>query len=516
MATITGQAVQDRLRRDNGAFNLWLQRALPEDAWRYYETDQAPAHLDIGSKFWVTLNRVRDSQNSRMGFLANTPPVWVVKGSTHDRYDRDRAKLIARTLRWQSDEAGLLEEIQRGMFDCYLAGMGGVAASFDPMQITSIDTVGCLKLSWRDPMMFRPDSRARKGHTLDGRHFSYIRKYTRDEFYDEFHNQLDADGKKVDVDKIFKEAKDKDTLDFVLNADADDGDEKTIHVIQHDYWITREKKLSDKLTIPWREYRIALVAGKTVLHDAKSPLDSANTWSTILFYNQPLKNLPYSGSDFQSEKQIQDLINTMLSMSINNQARQMNSPILAHKGSMINPDHWKANASKAGAILTWEYTPDMANANIPPGIAKPSRMGPGQESSSWMQTLMWVSSEFQNVSMRDVIRGENAGATSGVQLQQLQGVALQPTYFAKQKLLGSLGRLGNSIYTLVKRNVTEEIEIPVDDEGIGDERGVIINHKMSGVEIAELLEEAQSGDKTFEDANSMLSVRTKGGEAISI
>lgn len=518
---VTAKKIFDDFKEAEVAHGEWNNRTMPDKAYEYFETCQTPSTADSGNSFWVQVNRVREAQKTRMGILTSSPPMWEVSGRGKDASDRDRIQNIRYMMIWMAKESGLEEELIRVLFNYSLIGMAWMRLRWDKAFITKMDTIGMTIPDSLDPRLCYPDPRARKSHVLDGRYCAYIHRVNKEMFREEFGERLMPDGevKKLNVDKIFRDIEDSNHPDVKLNAGRADKD-KEITVIEYDYYRIEKKKApvgNEEVEIPMKEFRVALAAGYEVLADYPSTISDIGMWQKIVFNNDPMHDLPYSSSDFQAEKELQDLSNVMLSMAIDNMARQLNSPWLSYKGSRVNPTFWKNNASKSAVQLEWEYTMEMRQNNIPPQIAKPSREPPGQIGGDYLQTMMWVNDQFDRVSVKSVMKGENqSGVTSGKHAQLLVQQGLQPSYYTKQKLEGPLNRVGQVYYHHARTMLTDEMELPVDDEGIGVDKGIIINKTLRPQEVLAILEAGvEHGDEAVAKELKMVSVR-KGEERLSL
>ena len=475
--------------------------------------------MDIGSDFWVQINRVGPAHLTRMGILTASPPTWSVTGQGSDSSDRERIKLIRYVMAWMAKESNLFHELLWVLKDYDTCGMGWLRLRWDKFKRTRNKTIGMTWPERLNPLQCYPDDRARGPHVLDGRYCAYVTRMLKEEFREKWGQRVLPDGtvKKVNVDRIFRDIEDSNHIDFKLNAGRNDS-QKEITLIQYDYFrmIEKESDIVPGLRIPTKEYRVALVAGNEILVDYESDISDLELWTMILFAGEPMLNLPYSSSGFPAVKALQDLYNTMLSMTINNQARQMNSPLEFYEGSLINENMWKTSGSKAGAMLKWKYTQEMLAAAIPPEVARPRRMPPGQLGSDWLHVLASVDGLFDKVATKSIVQGENQpGVTSGKHAALLQAQGLQPSYYQKQQLEAPLERVGNVYYCHAKTYITDEMELPVDDEGSGVEKGIKINHILGDAEIIKIAEAVKSGDLSVGEQLKMVSVRI-GDERLSL
>lgn len=500
---IEANKIFEDFRVDEVAHKEWETRAEPEKAYEYFETKQMPKHADSGTSFWVQINRIREAQKTRMGILTNSPPMWEVSGRGKDASDRERIKLIRYMMIWMAKEANLYEELLEVLKNYSLIGMGWLRLRWDKGFLTQMKTVGMTEADSLDPRLCYPDARARKPHVLDGGHCLYVNRVSKERFRQEWSERLLPDGtvETIDVDKIFRDIEETNHPDQVLNANKKEN-EKEITVLEDDYYriIFKEIKVGDgkKVAFPIKEYRVALGAGYEKLIDYVSPISPLKMWQKVLFSNDPMHDIPYSSADFQAERELQDLYNVMISMTIDNMSRQMNSPWQYLEGTLTTEDldFRKENASKPGVYLPWSYTKEMAALGISMDKAKPSREPPGQVGQDWLQTMALTGELFDKISVGHILQGENpSGVKSGKHAQILAANRMQPSYYTKQKLEGPLRRVGQIFYHHARTNLTDEMELPVDDEGIGVEKGIVINRVMPNDEVIRIVEESrQIGD----------------------
>ena len=517
-----GKDIFDALDVDAVSHEEWVKRTEPDKAYEYFETNQGPRTLDSGNSFFVQINRIREAHKARMGVLTNNPPKWEISGRGKDSADRERIKLQRYMMLWMAKESGLMEELLRTLSDFDLIGMAWLRLKFDKRLQTKMDTVGMTVPDRLDPRFCYPSYKSRKAHALDGNRCSYINRVTKAQFEAEWGELQMPDGevKKIDIDKIFKDIEDTNHLDFRLNQGKPEK-EKEITVVEYEYYrmIPKKYDIDGPIVVPVKQYRISLAAGYQSLTDYVSPINDLQMWQKILFSSDPMNDLPYSSSDFQSEKEMQDLANTLASMIVDNMCRQMNSPWLFLEGTRVNPEFWKENASKASVQLEWKYTQEMIAAGIDPSAAKPSREPPGKVGQDALFLMEWVQNQFDRISTKDITRGENPkGVKSGKHAQILSAHAMQPTFYTKQKLDGPLGRIGQIFHHHAKNYITDEMELPVDDESIGVERGITINRILEGEEIVKIAETIKKiGLREVLDLPQvrMVSIR-KGEERISL
>ncbi len=514
-----GKDIFENHRLDVMAHSEWDKRAKPDEAYEYFETNQMPTTVDSGTSYWVQINRIRESHKTRMGILTNAMPTVEVYGRGKDASDRERIKLWRYMIIWMLKESGFYEEYLNCLHNYDLVGMGWLRARFDKAFITSMDTIGMTVIESLDPRLCFPHDRARKSSVLDGQRCSYVNHVTKEEFEEEWGNHVLPDGKKLNVSKIFRDIEDKNHPDFKLNAGRSTN-KKEITVVEYEYrrMVPKEGEVgNDKIQIMVPEYRIALAAGYEKLIDYVSPINDLRCWQKVLFSNDPMHDIPYSSSDFQAEKELQDLWNVMVSMTIDNMARQMNSPWSFYEGSLVNEDQFDQDASKPGGKIKWKYTKEMLAAQLPPNIARPQREPPGQVSGDWLHMLNYIPEQFDRVSVKNLIKGEQQpGVTSGKQAQLMIAQGMQPSYYTKQKLSGPLKRIGQILYHHAKTKLTDEMELPVDDQGIGVDKGIIINRQLTNEELTALVNTAgQVGDREIAEKLKMVSIR-KGNERISL
>lgn len=521
---LTGKKLFDAFDEDDKVHQLWETETQPTLAYRYFATNQLPSKAEqdeVGlGNFWVQINRIREAHKTRMGILTNSPIKWTVTGRGSDSSDRLRVNMVLNAMRWMGSESGLFPELLRTLDDFSLIGMAWLRVRFDRYFRTMMDTIGMTVPERLDPRLCYADGAARKASLLDGNRSSYINRVTKERFRYQWGERYLADGKKLDIDKIFRDIQDSKHPDFKLN-DGRPEREKEITIVEMEYrrTIYKRQELGDgDLIVPVPEYRLALGAGYEKIQDEVSPINDLEMYQKIVFQNDPMADLPYSSSDFQAEKELQDLLNIMASMTIDNQARQMNSPWLVYDGSIVSEKYWKTNSSRSAAILKWKYTDDMLASGVPLDAARPSRLHPGQVGGDWLAMQEYVARSFDRVSIDPVARGENPrGVTSGKQAEILSENAQQPTFYVKQKLEAPLRRVGQIFYHHAKKHFLDEMELPVEEESIGAESGIVVNRTID-LEERLLLEKglAEFGEKFIEQPEiRMISVR-RGAERLSL
>ena len=479
----------------------WENRAQPSKAYEYYETNQIPERMESAKDmFYVQLNLIRDSHDTRMGLFAASPIDWKISGSGSDKKDRDRIDLHTHLCKWAANEIGLMEQIRRAIFDFVLHGMGWLRILYDYYYLTSIGTMGMVRAKKLEALKTHPSIRSRDGDALDGQYLINFDRMTEGEFIEDYDGRILPNGKQADAKKIFAEIEDSDHFDYRLNEELQ-GDEKLITVIDYEY--KRYRKLQyelggDTINIPLREFRQAYAAGKTKLADKPSGIDKLQHWSKILISNEPMHNSCYSSSQFPAEKELQDLINIMLSMSVGNQAGQINSPWKAVAGSLVDEASWESSASAFKGILKWRYTKAMKEQGIPPAAAEPKRDRPGQFDPGWFALMQWVFQKFDSVSVKDVIKGVNQpGVQSGKHAAILSAQGLQPTIYQREKIEMPFKRIGNAIHHYLVTKLEGEMEIPIEEADV-EEDGVVVNHILNMKELGEMI---QGKDEIKESLN---------------
>jgi len=529
----TIERIKSHVELADKAHSQWWKTA--EQAYKYAETDQKPANFPDKLKVYAQINRVGEAHDVRMGLYSSAKPEFTVQGRGADAQDKGRTRIIQSALNWVQAETGLTEEVLRMLQDFDLPGLGCIRASFDPYRITRMRTLGMAKVERLLPANFRLDPGGVLHTGLDGRFSIYKKPLTLDEFQDEYAGH-EKDGKELDLEEVFDYAMREGGMDAQQNSGKDKKDRK-ITICEYEYYLVKPKHLVHPVTgkevtagegksehpikVPMREYRLKVLAGDTELTDFESETSELNYWRKIFFPNNGRYDSPYSDGAFVRERPVQDLINVMVSMSINGQARNMNGSWKFLKGSILDINRWMKDASE-GQPLEFDYTEDMKAAGVPPQLAEPHRDAPGQMDMGWFRMMDWVFNKYENVSIKNVIRGEaDPGVKSGYGINLLQNTGMQPNYYSKAKLEAPFKRVGEAIWACIQNKLPDEIELPVKGE-TGELEGVTINHVMKPMELGELIVKSQQDDPNDPDAQTravemlkMISIRN-GEDRVSL
>ena len=534
MARESEKADIDRIKRDvelaeEAHKEWWNKLGLCKLAYRYKETRQEPENFPK-DKIYATINRVRETHDSEMNFFTGAKQEIVVQGAGRFFKDRERTKLVKRTMEWVAEESGLMMENEWVLEDHRLIGQGWNRMAWDPYKDTSMKTKGMLKPRWIDPeyVMLDPDARDRFG--LSGRFLVYKPPaMTREAFEDEFEDLIAE--KNIDVDRVFEEAGRQGHWDYDINASVTDKKLRRATPVQYEYWFRKKVPLRDPFTgepildkngkpviIPYREARIALAAGDRILTERKSPLADLELWTFLGLMNSRLKNSPYGQSNFPSEKEMQDLLNVGVSLQYNALARQLYDILFALKG-LVDTEKLRKDLESIGPVIheiDWdEHSP------IPVQLISKivQRFPQGQLNQGINQLTNWIFEAYSRVSTRDIVQGINEpGVTSGRHAQVLQAGGLQPINYQKNKLKAPMANLGRAGWALTRINLTGEMELPTKNTS-GEPEGLTINEFIPAGRMAELFtaassEDSQAGEKANEELQ-MITVR-KGNERLTL
>jgi len=489
---------------DRKAHKNWYtgKQGYAKSAYEYYETNQVPSNFPSKLKVYSQINRVKESQDTRMGILLSSDPEWIVTGRGKDFKDRERAKIVKATMNWVGEESKLFEILNRVLFDYTLPGMGHVRPKWNQYTITKMDTMGMVELDWLPISSVKADADGRLSDWSDCRRVFFEKFCSKKQFMDSFGFYLESKGIKFDIDKIFDAVNQKSHWDYSLNRSIKNADERIASILDYQYWRVKPVKIhhpqtnevitDDKgndILIPKKEFRIALVAGDDIFEDYVSPFSDLGFWTIITFYNAPIHNLPYSQSDFMAEREIQDLLNTLTSLTINAQVTALKSPWMAYKSSIDKPEMWKEDSD--ADVLEWDAENIPAHMN--PEYARPMRAPYGQIDPNMMKIIQMLYQMFEHVSVREVLKGqEPKGAKSGVAINLLQQTGLLPSNYHRHKLSYPLERLGMGMWELVRKNMTDEVELPVKNES-GEPDGIKINEVITPQKMHEMVQKIQAG-----------------------
>lgn len=517
------QNVIDMVRYAREEHKKWWLGDLghAKKAQDYYQTHQKPANFPLETKFYTQLNLVKDNHDAFMGILSSAKWGWSVSGKGSDANDKQRVKNMKRTMEWVGEEADLRMMLGDALNDFGLVGIGHILPFFNKYHITSMNTLGMVELMQRSPEDVKIDPTSRHRMARDARFVFHDPRVTKEALKSEIERirMIYAIDKKFDIDQIVKDAKTKGNFDYDYNRTVKEDRDVRISLITYEYWRWIEKELKDPysnepllgpegipLKVPLRDYRIAVIAGKEIIVDYPNPLAEIDSWNNIIIKNNKLPTSPYAISNFPEIEPVQDTLNVMLSMMINSQAKQINSPLLALAGSLGKSPETVLSDIMNQSVLTWNYPEEFRDAGIPMSEARPRRLEHGQMDQGWFQVIAWLLQMSERVSTRDVVKGrESHGAKSGVAINLLQTAALQPHNFSKEKLSYALATLGRAMYHLIVQNIDYEIEIPINDKSDEDE-SIILNREVSDEEMQEMAGQIESGELN-EDGMKMFSVR---------
>jgi hypothetical protein len=494
----TIERIKQHVKEADRSHATWWETA--EKAYQYNETNQKPEQFPDRLKLFAQINRIAESHDTRMGMYSSAKAEFTVQGRGGDNFDKDRVSIVQSVLNWVLGEAGIEEELLMGLSDFDLAGLASIRCTYDKYKITHMGTLGMARVERLHPRNFRMDPGGVLHTGLDGRYSIYKKELTLYEFQDEYAG-YEQDGKEIDIEAIFERATTKDGMDAEKNSGKGKHDRR-LTICEYEYYLIKPKVLVHPVTgdtvqigegnnkrdlkVPTREYRVKLLAGDTELNDFESEISKLNYWRKIFFPNNGRHDGPYSDGPFVRERPVNDLINTMVSMSINAQARNMSGPWMFLKGSITDINAWMKDAAD-GKPLEYDYTQDMKEAGVPSDMAVPRRDAPGQMDMGWFRMMDWIFNKYENVSVKEVLQGEAApGVKSGYGISLLQNTGMQPNYYAKAKLEAPLKRVGEAVWACIQMTLPDEIELPVKGE-TGEVEGITINHIVTSEEMKGLM-----------------------------
>lgn len=513
----------------------WLKKAdeyhaewwkLAGLSYKYLETEQRPANFPSEQKVFAQINRVAESWESRMGILTNSKLSLGVRGFGEDSNDRERVNMIKTVGEHIVYESNLEKILQLSVGNFVISGLGYVRTSWDPFKRSNIGNMGMVKLESISPQNIRLDWSGSDPNQEDARFIIFKQRMNMYEFMEAFEYAF-QDKSVADLTKLFDDAvMKKSGIDYDLNTGRQ-VDEKEITVSEIEYWrivtygmtnpSTGEPakfKNGKEIIIKEREYRIAILAGGSIIADIVSPVSRIGSWTKTVFAYMKRFMSPYSDSTFKREKPIQDLFNTMVSLAVNNEARQLASPFLALKGTIENPEQWKQDIAEGG-IVEWDYNSQMQASGLSPDTVKPTRLAPPQTAYAYYNLMDKVDGYWEYVSQKNAVQGsEPRQLRSGYALSLLQNAGMQPTIFLKRKVENPLQVLGNVMWNFAAPNIPDEFEIPI-QYASGDSTTTIVNHIMDPSDMGTILEAVNSGDVLAIHRMKMLSIR-EGKERISL
>lgn len=483
---ITAETIIEHTLEARKEHERWWSKDLgfAEKSFRYQETRQKPDNFPDGIKFYARLNIVKDNIKTIMGIISGAKFNWNVKGSAPGTFDKERVNLHKKTLKWVSDESELIETVLEALKDRAVCGLGHLRQRFDKYAITNANSFGKLIFERLRPDLVKLDPDASKNGGVDGRYKIYDPLIGRDEFEATWGSRFLPNNDKIDVDKIFHQTNHDSSLDFARrNAGFQRTAQQKITVVQYDYWrwvthplfhpVTKKEILMDdgksQVKIPAKEYRVAVMAGSTVLTDYLSELNPKKTFTIHSFGDEKLMNSVYSVGAFLESKPLQDMLNIILSLIINAQARQINSPIAVLAGAVKNLDKMIIDSGGYN-FLVYDYPAELRDSGIPLSAAIPKRIEQGNLDSGFFALMQWLMASVERVSPKDVMKGiKPPGVESGVALSLLTSNAMIPATYDISKMKKPLAKLGAAVHETILRNLTDEINIPVEAESMDDE-----------------------------------------------
>lgn len=498
-------------------------------AYRYQETDQKPENFPDKVKYFAQMNIVKEDIEALNGMLSQSKFSWDVKGRARGSYDKRRVNVHTKVMEWAAKEARVRSATLEALRDFNTCGMAYLNHSFDKYKKTGIDTMGMVAVERRDPANMRLDPQGGKVNGLGGRYLIYDQQITRNQFMARYGNHRLPNGKFLDADKIFKSIKSRGHFDHnIINNSRKSSHDDKLSLIQYDYsrWvqiplndpITKEPIMMDdnsrQVMIPSQEFRIAIAAGNEILTDTLSDVSGLGLFSSIIYGNNPWRRGPYSVANFLEIKNIQDLLNIMLSMTINSQARQMNSPILMLAGAAKNLN---AMIQSMGGyeVITYDYTQEMMDSGIPLDAAKPSRLEHGNMDQGFFTLMNWILSASDRLRVKDVAKGQaSSGVRSGVAINSLQQAALLPQRYTQEKLEEPMQALGAALHHRLRNHLDYEFELPIAKDERGTQ-GLTVNRVVPFNEIAQWVAEAQEDNERRIDLE-MVTIRTKDAETVTL
>jgi len=440
----------------------WVEKI--KEAYKYYEGKQAPDLLPSGIKVYAQINRIAETHDVQLGILSTSKPQIQVVGCGEDENDLDRINLIQRLMKWIIEYIALGDELIGVYSDFILCGLGTCRVRYDPFRFSSTN-LGFPVVERIPPFNIILDPQCQKPDGTDARFIIYETSLNKEQFFDQF-SLLFSNNPNLDLERIW------DSAHKINGIDSTSKDKIT--VLEYEYVrivnkelinpVTSEPVIKDgkKIVLPVKEYRVAIYAGDTILSDTVSELNNLQMWRKVLFPNfHSTEYAPYSIGYFEREKPIQDLINVLLSLTINQQAKNLTGPWQFLKGSVDDPYKWVDDADN-GRPLVFDYTEDMQAMGIPPQLAVPQKMIPPSVDYSVFRILDWLFNVYETVSVKDVIRGEAPrNIRSGYGIRLLQTFGMQPNYLLKARITKPLSYVGKALWEIVRNKLAYNVEIPI-------------------------------------------------------
>jgi hypothetical protein len=363
------------------------------------------------------------------------------------------------------------------------------------------------------------DPDVRKKSTLDSKFLFQDPLYTPSQLERVIGNYTDEEGNHPDIDKIFKAVGNSWHWDYGQNANIKNPLNRKVSLIHYEYTrymyvpltdpeIKDVVRVGDKILMVRRpEKRIVLAAGDQKFYDKRSPLHEIDLWTFVSFMNDKLRTNPYAYGNFKSERSVQDMLNVILTLIFNSQARQTSKPIVAVSMAISNKDQFEKGLTGEKPAIYLDYTQDMMDAGIKPRDLMPDVMNLGAVDIQTFQIFESIWNKYQTVGLQEVLKGSTpAGVTSGTAITQLQSAGMQPAIYHKRKLEPSYGRLGAVIWEFTKHNLKYEVEVPIEGDS-GEIETITLNHIVEKAEWIELIQKAQNGDEKSKERFKMISIR---------
>lgn len=497
-----------------------------EKAYKYYDTDQKPANFPDSVKHYAQLNLWKENVNTDMGILSQIKLKWIASGISKASLNKQRVQGHKALMQWVGNEIGLRLEVDKGFKDFLICGLGYLNTRFNQLKLSTINTMGLPEVKRISPewMKLDPDGDMKNG--LGGRYLFYDPTITRETFQQLWGEHVLPDGEKLNVETIFSQINAQGHFDQNLNSMKDPFTNQKITPVHYEYYRWVKKKIKNPITdeyiqtddgkgvleLPIQEYRIAILAGNTILKDYISPLSVLKMFTYLVFAFDKLTTGVYSVSKFKELLPIQDLVNVMISMLVNAQARQMTSPIVMLSAAAKNLD--KLIQDVGGyKVLLYDYPDELREAGVPLSAAVPQRLQHGNIDTGFFSVLQWILQNAERVQTSDVIKGRKpTGVESGVAINLLRSSAMLPHQQTVKILTEPINLLGKALYQHVIDNMADqEIEIPHKTE-YGEEAGIVFNKELTNEEMNERIAAAkETGGKGIES----ISIR-KGKERIAL
>jgi len=505
---VTFETIKDEIGKARQTHKDWYEgdKGMAKLSYEYRETlGHIPKGFPTKSKIFLPINLIKEAHDHKMGIYLGSDPECVVTGRGKDFKDRERGKFIKALMNFVFGEAKLEDVLEWILDDYDLPGMGCVRARWDPYQITSMETLGMLALDYMPLNGIRLDPRAL--HPDLGRFMAYEKNVNRQEFGEEWGDYYqERFDKKLNVEKMFRVATQEGGLDYDRNKSKDEKD-KVISVIHYEYWRklkillmhpetgeTIKTDAGKPVYVPKKEYRLVIAAGDQVFSDELSPLSELKMWTIIYLFNSRIHDMPFSQSDFLRQRYIQDAINTFLSMLLQSEAKEIQRKRLIMKGTVSDMGQLKESSDVD--YIEWDAE------GIPPGMraeaAIPKLEDPPAMNTGAFQLLGLLLQKFEDMSITDVLKGkEPTKVQSGKAISLLQQTGLQPYNYHRKKLNQCLGKLGAASWHLVRKELTDEMELPITEES-GEPEGIPIN-KVISTQTLLAMKEAIQLDEALED-----------------